>query len=496
VIPTYTDLVPALTLVPTEANANRPSRVEWTVQNNGTLATDATSWVDQVYLSSTPSLGANPLLLGSVSHVGVVGVGGSYVGGLDFTMPRDVTGSYYVIVKTDAFGNTYESGNTDNNTVVAGTATTILPEPKPNLVISAINAPSTWLVGTTVPVSYSVSNIGNDVANSLMYEHLQLVNVADPSKIISLNSGAVVRSIAPDASFTNQVNIAVPSGSEPTGAWQLQMVADAGGRVSESNENDNSASIPITLASPDLAVDTLTTSGTWQGGETLTLNWITRNSGNADAANVRDVVYLSRDGVIGSDDLKLGEVSHDAIAAGDGIASQLSFQLPIDASGAYRLIVKTDPNNQINENGSEGNNQADLGVSVAQDTYADLAVTSIDAPQQVINDPASLTVSYSVTNQGTGIGRTLAWTDVVVYSADEVLGNGDDIVLGTVAHTGGVAVNDSYTGTVTYQLTPNFSRHGHVFVRTDTAGKVWQNGQTANDVMESATPTDVMPNRY
>ena len=128
------DLVPTITLVPATATANRTTRVEWAVRNQGTIPTDVNFWVDQVYLSPVATLDSRATLLGSVTHVGTLAANEIYAAGLDVVLPRTVSGSMYFIVKTDAFGNTYELGNTANNIIAAAQPTLVNPLPKANLV--------------------------------------------------------------------------------------------------------------------------------------------------------------------------------------------------------------------------------------------------------------------------------------------------------------------------------------------------------------------------
>ena len=205
-----------------------------------------------------------------------------------------------------------------------------------------------------------------------------------------------------------------------------------------------------------LVVGSLTTTGLLQGGEAISLAWTTRNIGSAPAADIREKVYLSRDGVVGSGDILLGERSIASLAAGASSAGSLGFTLPVDLSGAWRLIVVTDTGAANNESTQEGNNQDSLAIDVAQDAYADLAVLSVSAPTRVIADPASITVEWTVKNEGPGAGRATSWTDRIIYSTNAVLGDQDDIVLGDVVRNGALAAGDSYTGHLDYQFGPAF----------------------------------------
>ena len=216
-----------------------------------------------------------------------------------------------------------------------------------------------------------------------------------------------------------------------------------------------------------------------------------------DAANVREAVYLSRDGVVDASDLLLGQRNIDSLASGASLAGELAFTLPVSTEGAWRLIVVTDSNNANAESpAGEANNSDSLAIAVARDSFADLAVTAISAPSQVVADPASVTVGWTVTNLGSGAGRSLAWTDRVVYSTNDTLGDSDDIVLGNLVHAGPLASGESYQGSVTYRLAPGLSRHGKVFVQTDVLDQVWEHGGEANNTAQAAQPLDVMPIAY
>lgn len=118
------------------------------------------------------------------------------------------------------------------------------------------------------------------------------------------------------------------------------------------------------------------------------------------------------------------------------------------------------------------------------------------APALLIGDPVTATFSWKVTNIGTGIGLTTSWVDTVVASPNATPGDGDDRVLGTFPHTGGLAVNGSYTQTQTMLLPAGLQGRFHLFVRTDAAGSVFENGQEANNAAEAGQPFDVMTIPY
>ncbi|MBV8656560.1 MAG: VCBS repeat-containing protein, partial [Burkholderiales bacterium] len=498
----YTDLVPTLGALPAQLNVNRTGSLSWTVTNTGTMPTDQSNWTDRVYLSTSPALDGSAILLGSTTHVGTVAVGASYTASLNnFTVPAGtVPGNYYVVVQTDAFGSLYALNHRADFTAASAATVSVAAEPKPDLGVGAITPSSTtWAPGQTVNVSYTVTNQGNDVANAWLTDSLSLVNTANPAQTIFLGSPAAQRNVAPNASYTGTFSFTVGAGgiAVPPGNWQLQVTADASHVLNEANVVSHIAAAPITMAAPAIGVDSLVTTGTLQGGQMVTLNWITHNSGTADAGAFTDAVYLTQNGVVDANAVKLGVVGHASLAAGQRVPSQLAFQLPIPASGNYQLVVVGNAGNTVDEAGQTAMHVATLPITVAMDSYEVLNVSNIQAPiSPVIGDPANVTVSYTVTNSGTGAGSTSTWTDQVVYTTSDVLGSADDIVLGTYTHTGGLAVGASYTGSVSYTFPPGFSRHGHVFVRSNVGNTVWQNGQTAGNTLEASTPLDVMPEPY
>jgi subtilase family serine protease len=487
---TYADLAPVLTSLPAELFANRNAHIEWRVSNQGTIATDVNRWTDQVYLSSTPSL-AGATLLGSFTHVGTLAIGASYDAGIDVRLPAHVDGPVYLLVRSDAYGEVYELGRTSNNLAATVGSLTVQPEPRANLVVQNLSSPATWRVGDSVTVGWTVANIGNDTTDAWLVESLRLVDALNPADAIDLPWGYGWQHVSPGQSYSRSATFTVPS--LPAGTWRLEITADAAGTVSESNEADNRASASVQVQFPDLLASHLQTSGNLRGGEPIRLSWSTLNQGTADAVNVRDAVYLSRDGSL---DSQLGEIKHGVLAAGSQQESTLDFVLPVDASGDWRIVIVTDSTNANNEGSAgEANNQLAQAFTVQADAYADLAVTQVSAPPQTIADPASLTVAWTVKNQGNGVGRTTTWTDRVVYSSNDVFGDSDDILLGTVTHDGALQVGDGYSASLTVQLAPGLTRRGKILVRTDFGATVWEGGLEANNQAASGQ-VDVMPIPY
>jgi RHS repeat-associated protein len=97
--------------------------ISWLVTNNAQAGTG--DWTDAVFLSATPTLGPDAILLGSVAHVGGLAPGASYAGILTTTVPAVANGTYYVIVQADARNQADERVRTNN--VVSAPVTINIP---------------------------------------------------------------------------------------------------------------------------------------------------------------------------------------------------------------------------------------------------------------------------------------------------------------------------------------------------------------------------------
>jgi subtilase family serine protease len=152
--------------------------------------------------------------------------------------------------------------------------------------------------------------------------------------------------------------------------------------------------------------------------------------------------------------------------------------------------------NQVNEMADESNNVSDAPLQVTLAPYADLVVSDVVAPAITIDDPASVTVTWTVHNQGTGVGQTTEWTDEVFASRDAILGNGDELLLAQFAHSAAVAVGEAYNRSETFLLPPAFQGRYTLYVQADADGQVFENGIEENNYAAASGFFDVMTLPY
>lgn len=121
------------------------------------------------------------------------------------------------------------------------------------------------------------------------------------------------------------------------------------------------------------------------------------------------------------------------------------------------------------------------GFEALEDRFmpaVDLAVVSAAAPQ-IVTAGKTVQVQYAVQNVGPSSSQSFTRTDRVVLSTDAVLGNNDDVVVGSVVVTGALP-NTATSGTISAAIPANFAGLRNLIVVAD-AGNQLDDSNPAND---------------
>ena len=125
-----------------------------------------------------------------------------------------------------------------------------------------------------------------------------------------------------------------------------------------------------------------------------------------------------------------------------------------------------------------------------------LTVGTVDLVPTALTPPASsgagqsISVSFTVANQGTGATPSIAWLDRLWFSADTVCCDGADTLLGGWNWTTPVASGGSYTQTKTVTLPNVPAGNYYVFVLTDYSNGIYEQSETNNQM---SVPITVNP---
>jgi subtilase family serine protease len=493
--------------IPNNARSGGNLSIDYRVTNFGATETPNSSWTDTFYLSSDNQLNtATDINLGSVSRYGILNPDDGYDRIANFTLPNTLTGTYYVFGVTDSSDVVFELNNA-NNTVQSSNQVQIVSQPA-DLVVTDGIIPTNGEAGKTIQVQWTVKNqgAGDTIVNSwsdrIVASSDDILGDADDITLANFTRTGL---LAPNGTYSRTESVILPFTLE--GNYQLFVVTDSANSVYESSNegNNGSSAFPITISrnTPDLQVTSITLPGSLTPGQPLLLNWTVANSG-AGRTNSNywyDQVYLSLDKNVSGNDINLGSVYRSgALDPSASYSATGTFSLPITLSGSYYVLVQTDWYNNVIEGAFENNNvlasDSSSGGGSGTGTLpitpapsADLAVASVDAPEQGIAGQ-SLSLTWTVVNNDANTGQS--WYDTVYLSRDQVFDRSNDIYLGYRSHTGGLNGGDSYTATQSFNVPRGLGGRYYAFVVADGGNAVYERLGEVNNVNYDGFSTEII----
>ncbi len=475
---------------PTDAASSTNTAVSWVVTNTGTGATSSPYWVDDVWLSLNTVLGdGDDIYLGQASNPSYLAAGESYASTLNFTVPRGLSGDYYLLVRTDTYNNVFENQSEGDNTRPS-VLTHFTLTPPPDLQVQSVQAPASAFSGQPMALSWTVVNAGSGrTPESSWYDRVfisddAVFDAGDAELTRVWHNGA----LNAEATYTVTQNVNLPVGR--VGDHWFFVVTDAGNAVYEHvNESNNSGgdTTPTDILltpPPDLEVTTLSAPATGRAGDALSFQYVVTNLGSSATAESywNDAFYLSADAVLDASDLLLGNRGHGgALQVDASYGGSVSLTLPNTLAGSYYLIAHADSGKQVFEGfpGAGGDPDANnVTVSatpiVIANRPANLSIESFSAPTTG-ESGKQVAVSWTVRNTGTGSTQASYWTDAVYASRDAIIGDDDDFVLYSTTPGDTIGVGGSYTHNALVSLpfgmeTGNYT----IYVRTDVDNQVYE----------------------
>src|SRR5262249_5047927 len=170
---TFTIALPDLTVgtvMPSASSAHFGDTitVSWSVTNDGTAGATG-PWTDSVYLSTTPTLGAGAIFLGSSPEPpsGTLAPSASYTGQATVQLPAGsslTAGTYYLLVLADAGGVVNEA---DTTTQTRSATIALAAAPPADLAASSVTSSlSAGQPGQSVTVAWTVKDAGGPATGS------------------------------------------------------------------------------------------------------------------------------------------------------------------------------------------------------------------------------------------------------------------------------------------------------------------------------------------
>ena len=195
------------------------------------------------YLSTNSSLDATDTLVGGRSTAGLAPTETSSAS-TTLTIPvGTASGTYYVIVKSDADGAVTETSET-NNTFVRSVRI------GPDLSVASLTASATTVAaGAAVTVTDKTANDGGGAAGASVTRFYLSVNALLDAADVVLAAGRGVPAVAAATSSTGSTPVTIPAGTA-AGRYYILAKADGDGVVAETSETDNVLSRSIQVTAP------------------------------------------------------------------------------------------------------------------------------------------------------------------------------------------------------------------------------------------------------
>ncbi len=468
------DLQPSDLELPEMVMSGDSIDISYALQNNGPGDLVNSLWVEAFYFSNSTVLDTSTAIAADRFE---------YYHGLDqqtnisrtmkIRVPDGLSGEHFVHVVVDDENGVYEAANEQNNSMAA--MINIDLSPSPDLIVSNIQLDaSSLLAGQNYGLSYEITNAGDTETDHPWADYLYLSEYPDwdTSEVVFLRYVQQDLSIPAGSTVTVETEVLIPMLSSLTPGLNnadvyVYVQSDFSDEIYEhgGEENNISRSDAILAACPqppDLRLSTTE----WNpldavSDEEVGLSWTVINAGSDPAyweqAQWYDGLYLSEDTVYDSGDLFVKEwPSAAALSLGSSYSNTGAFDVPFSISGDYHLLLVADHREETNDSDRSNNywiwkDQNDEAYSLSIDALPppDLVFDQVMLPETgMTGQPVQ--IDFTVRNEGPGVTLSGAWQASVYLSED--FEYADHELQDYINHSGDLAVDESYTGSLQINL--------------------------------------------
>ncbi len=337
-----------------------------TVTNNSQVASLASSWVDELYISSDNVLQTTDQRLNAVYHRNDLTAGENYSVTFNVTIPFGMPATTYLIAVTDAnFSN--PDININNNMFVL--PITVNSVPTADLAVSNVTLlDETVVSGQPARIAYTVTNVSDIAITNATWTDKVFLSANNSYESSDVEVGSITKrnlSLAAGASYTDTATFRVPL--PQNGTMYLITRANSGNNFYETNTANNTVATQATVTLPlpgDLVVTDIAADDSVISGRYLHVQWKVRNIGEntLSGSGLRSLAYISTDNIFDANDRLLSNVveSNVMLAPGGELTQQMATRVSGLPEGNYYIIVKTDVSNAFNEINDTNNTSVSL----------------------------------------------------------------------------------------------------------------------------------------
>jgi len=348
--PVGPDLVVTALGAPASVSSGQTITIPITVKNQGS-ATSGLFYVG-VYLSTDEIITTGDTYLGQ-EYISSLAAGAEITYTTTITIPVNVTGTYYFGAIADTKSKINESDESNNSFAASPTVIT----PGPDLVVTALGAPSSASSGQTIKIPVTVKNQGTGTSG-LFYVGLYLSSDGTITTNDTYLGQEYISSLAAGAEITYMTTITIPA--NVSGTYYFGAIADTKSKINESDENNNSfAASPTTITyGPDLIVTSIGTPATVRADSDVSIPVTVKNQGTGTSGKFYIGIYLSDDSTITTSDKYLGQEYFTTLVPGAQESFTSSIYIPANLSGTYYIGAIVDYKSNIGESNETNNSLA------------------------------------------------------------------------------------------------------------------------------------------
>ena len=485
------DLIVNNVTAPASPFSGQQIQVSWEIDNMGTGSTNATPWIDAIFLSADTNLNVGAdFYLGGIANLTALNPGQMYAQTATVTIPNGLAGTYYIFVLSDGF-DAIEEGSNNNNSAVT-TALSISLTPPPDLQVTSIITPNNTFSNQIIDVSWAVTNTGiGDVPpdnNFTDYIYLSDEDFFNPSNVTLLATQLRTPLMAGE-SDTLTKSVQLPQGI--FGGYYIHIVTDFSNQVFEFVFEDNNIGTSDTLnvilqPPPDLVVTDIVTPDSVSNLENVSLTWTVLNQGGASATGSwQDRVYISSQPTFSAGSatnigtfVKSGDVEQDS-----AYTRTKTVNIPQNRTGINYFHVETDVFDELYEYVYEGNNVGNSDTTIIKN--ADLIATSVTAVDTA-NSGENLALQWTVKNVGIGKLLNSTRTDNIFISPNSVYDPLTAIALGTSTYNQNLQPGENLIRQATVTIPNGIAATYYLHVFTDFGDNVFENQHENNNTNQTS----------
>lgn len=452
------EVTPITDLTSTSDNlwSGNTAELSYTLTNNGEVAVSAHSVVDKIYFSTSADSYQEADSIWSNTHSLNLEAGGSETYSCMVTIPNGISGVYYYHVVCNVNGAVCEGENLSGNEGES-VAVEVLLSPSPDLVITSLIAPTEAYLGAGFDLTYTVANQGNAAVNSTVMQkfYYSMSSAAYDTRDI-ITSIPDYLNLAAGESMTTTVTMTLPV-NIVQGTYYIHMVTDANDQVYEHNGELNNRTVSNSIWASkyqlDLQLTQIEGPDVMEWGETAVCTLHVHNNSNLPtlASSWRDVVYLSSNSVLETQDQLMQGITHrEMLEAGGDYEVEIQVTIPYGTPSPVYLIGITDFNND-NPDININNNQLIKQLTINTVPTPDLAVSEVEVLDDVRAGQTARIV-YKVTNVGEVAIVQQTWNDKLFVSYNDTYESNDLQLTNRDRQNISLAQNEYYRDTLTFTV--------------------------------------------